>query len=118
VPRVTQDRFRLLVLASLDGLPAWAHDVLECVDFAIDDEPLDTEPSETMGLYEGVPLPERDQDFECEPHDTIRLFAGPIERESDAKGEELGITVARVVRHELAHYFGIDDDELLDLGAY
>jgi predicted Zn-dependent protease with MMP-like domain len=118
VPRVTEDRFRLLVLASLDGVPVWVRDALECVDFAIDDEPPDTEPPETMGLYEGVPLPERDVDEDCEPHDRIQLFAGPIERESDAKGEDLGLTVARVVRHELAHYFGIDDEELLDLGAY
>jgi predicted Zn-dependent protease with MMP-like domain len=118
VPRVSEDRFRLLVLAALDGAPAWVRDALECVDFAIDDEPPETEPSEMMGLYEGIPLPERDEDFECEPHDRIRLFAGPIEREADSRGEELGITVARVVRHELAHYFGIDDEELLDLGAY
>ena len=118
MPRVTEDRFRLLVLAALDGAPAWVRDALECVDFAIDDEPPETEPSETMGLYEGVPLPEREEDFECEPPDTIRLFAGPIEREADARREELGTTVARVVRHELAHYFGIDDEELLDLGAY
>jgi predicted Zn-dependent protease with MMP-like domain len=118
VPRVTEDRFRLLVLASLDGVPEWVRDSLECVDFSIDDEPPDTEPPETMGLYEGVPLPERDVDEDCEPHDRIQLFAGPIERESDAKGEDLGMTVARVVRHELAHYFGVDDEELLDLGAY
>ena len=118
MPRVTEDRFRLLVLAALDGAPEWVRDALECVDFAIDDEPPETEPSETMGLYEGIPLPEREEDFECEPHDRIRLFAGPIEREADSRGEELGITVARVVRHELAHYFGIDDEELLDLGAY
>ena len=118
MPRISEDRFRLLVLASLDGLPAWAHDALECVDFAIDDEPPGSEPPETMGLYEGVPLPEREDDFECEPHDRIQLFAGPIEREADARGEDVGETVARVVRHELAHYFGIDDEELLDLGAY
>jgi predicted Zn-dependent protease with MMP-like domain len=118
VPHVTEDRFRLLVLAALDGAPAWVRDALECVDFAIDDEPPETEPTEMMGLYEGIPLPEREEDFECEPHDRIRLFAGPIEREADSRGEELGIIVARVVRHELAHYFGIDDEELLDLGAY
>jgi hypothetical protein len=40
VPRVTQDRFRLLVLASLDGLPEWMRDPLDCVDFAIDDDEL------------------------------------------------------------------------------
>jgi predicted Zn-dependent protease with MMP-like domain len=118
VPRVTEDRFRLLVLAALDGLPGWARDALECLDVAVDDEPPATEPPETMGLYEGVPLPERDGDRDCEPHDRIQLFAGPIEREADSKGEGLETTVARVVRHELAHYFGIGDEELLDLGAY
>jgi predicted Zn-dependent protease with MMP-like domain len=118
VPRVPEDRFRLLVLASLDGLPGWARDALECLDVTIDDEPPATEPPEMMGLFEGVPAPERDDGFECEPHDRILLFAGPIEREADAKGEELATTVAPVVRHELSHDFGIDDEELLDLGAY
>jgi predicted Zn-dependent protease with MMP-like domain len=118
VPNITEDRFRLLVLASFDGLPDWARDALECLDITVVDEPPEAEPPETMGLFEGVPLPERDEDFDCEPHDRILLFAGPIEREADAKGQELGATVARVVRHELAHYFGIDDEELLDLGAY
>ena len=115
---ITEDRFRLLVLASFDGLLDWAPDALECLDISVDDEPLEAEPPETMGLFEGVPLPERDEDFDCDPHDRILLFEGPIEREADAKGQELGATVARVVRHELAHYFGIDDEELLDLGAY
>ena len=118
MPRIPEDRFRLLVLASLDGLPAWARDALECVDVTIDDEPPASEPTETMGLFDGVPLPERDDDFECEPHDRILFFAGPIEREADSKGEDIAVTVARVVRHELAHYFGIDDEELLDLGVY
>jgi predicted Zn-dependent protease with MMP-like domain len=118
VPHITEDRFRLLVLASLDGLPGWARDALECLDLTVDDEPPEAEPPETMGLFEGVPLPDRDEDFDCEPHDRILLFAGPIEREAEAKGQELGATVARVVRHELSHYFGIGDEELLDLGAY
>jgi predicted Zn-dependent protease with MMP-like domain len=116
VRRITEDRFRLLVLASLDGLPGWAREAAR--DVTVDDEPPEAEPPETMGLFEGVPLAKRDEDFDCEPHDRILLFAGPIEREADAKGRGLGATVARVVRHELAHYFGIDDVELLDLGAY
>jgi predicted Zn-dependent protease with MMP-like domain len=87
VPHITEDRFRLLVLASLDGLPGWARKALECLDVTVDDEPPEAEPPETMGLFEGVPFPERDEDFDCEPH-------------------------------ELSHYFGIDDDQLLDLGAY
>ena len=97
MPRIAEDRFRLLVLTSLDGIPAWAHDALECVDVTIDDEPPASEPTETMGLFDGVPLPER---------------------EPDSKGEDIAVTVAGVVRHELAHYFGIDGEELLDLGAY
>jgi len=118
VPRIDEERFRLLALACLDGLPAWARDALECLDVTIDDEPPAAEPSETMGLFEGVPLPECDEDFECEPHDRIQLFAGPIEREADSKREDVATTVARIVRPELAHYFGIDDEELLELGAY
>jgi predicted Zn-dependent protease with MMP-like domain len=32
--------------------------------------------------------------------------------------EEVRDLVARTLRHEIAHYFGIDDDRLEEIGAY
>ena len=73
-------------------------------------------PEDTLfGLYEGVPLTERS--FFAEPlyPDRILIFQRAIEDECDSPKEvkeELKITLV----HEIAHFFGMDDDYLEDLG--
>ena len=65
------------------------------------------------GLYEGVPLPERDGP-PLEP-DRITIYRRELEADftdPDELREEIRITVL----HELAHYFGLDEDRLDELG--
>jgi predicted Zn-dependent protease with MMP-like domain len=50
--------------------------------------------------------------------DRITLFCGPIEREARDSGSPLVEVIARTLRHEVAHHFGIDDDRLLQIDAY
>ena len=56
------------------------------------------------------------------PPDTITLFQEPIERAAaDWEGEYLDNVreeVRHTIIHEIAHHFGIDDDRLVELGAY
>jgi hypothetical protein len=68
-----------------------------------------------LGLYQGVPLTERGAGYFGVLPDRIVLFRRPIEARarSDADLAEL---VREVVLHEVAHYFGIDDDRLDELG--
>ena len=68
-----------------------------------------------LGLYQGVPLTERGAGYFGVLPDRIVLFRRPIEARarSDADLAEL---VREVVVHEVAHYFGIDDDRLDELG--
>ena len=73
-------------------------------------------PEDTLfGLYEGVPLTERS--FFAKPlyPDRILIFQRAIEDECDSPKEvkeELKITLV----HEIAHFFGMDDDYLEDIG--
>lgn len=69
------------------------------------------------GLYEGVPLVERRADSVMLVPDRITLFQGPIQ--SSARTEtELKAQVRRTLIHELAHYFGRTDEELMERGLY
>ncbi|MCZ6696964.1 MAG: metallopeptidase family protein [Acidobacteria bacterium] len=72
------------------------------------DEPL-------LGLYVGTPLPDRSFGEVPALPDRIYIFRGPLERMSRSR-KELREQIRITVLHELAHYFGLDDDRLLALG--
>ena len=65
---------------------------------------------ELMGLYVGVPLPERGSELPQLP-DLIYLFQRPIELRCSTPQqvvEEVRITLL----HEVGHYFGLDEEDL------
>ena len=68
-----------------------------------------------LGLYDGVPLTERDDGWSMVLPDRIHIFKGPLERWCTTR-EELVEEVAVTVIHEVAHHFGIDDARLHELG--
>ncbi len=74
-------------------------------------------PAELMGLYHGVPLTERTHDYGLVAPDVISLYRQPILLQCQS-AEEARALVERVLRHEIAHYFGISDDRLEELDAY
>lgn len=116
-------RFLRLVRRALAELPSPYSEWLANVDVLVERRPRPDHlrtaglgPGETIfGLYEGVPLTERTSDYGLVLPDRITIFQEPLEREflDDA---ELGEEVRRTVLHELAHYFGISDEELERLG--
>lgn len=108
----------MIVQEAVDALPAWTREAVDNLQILFDDEPPEGEPRETLGLYVGTPLPSREQDEAPDHPDRITLFAGPIEREADATGNDMAEIAAHVLRHELAHHFGLNDEELWRLGAY
>lgn len=68
-----------------------------------------------MGLYEGVPLDERGTDYSGVMPDKITLFRGNLEGGSR---KAVAARVRHTLMHELAHYFGMDDDELIEKDLY
>ncbi len=75
------------------------------------------DPYALFGFYEGVPLTERTSAYSLVPPDKISIYRQPI-LAACRNTEQVRAMVARTVRHEIAHYFGIDDDRLEALGAY
>ena len=98
--------------AALDELPPNLASALTNVAVVVEDENLDD--PDLYGLYHGVPLPER-SDMAGMPPDTISIYRLPLE-ESFPDPEELREEIRITVLHELAHYFGLDEDRLAELG--
>jgi predicted Zn-dependent protease with MMP-like domain len=100
------------VRAALDELPPHLARALRNVAVVVEDE--NTEDPDLFGLYQGVPLPERGDDVGLLP-DKISIYRIPLEEcfpDPDELREEIRVTVL----HELAHYFGLDEDRLEELG--
>jgi predicted Zn-dependent protease with MMP-like domain len=100
------------VRAALDELPPHLAAALQNVAVVVEDENLDD--PDLLGLYHGVPLTERG-DVAGMPPDTISIYRLPLE-ESFPDPAELQEEIRITVLHELAHYFGLDEDRLAELG--
>ena len=104
--------FEQHVRRALDSLPAKLAGRIENIAVVVRDEHPD-EP-DLFGLYEGTPLPERGEGGPTLP-DRITIFRLPLE-DSFSDPEELEEEIRITVLHELAHYFGLDEERLAELG--
>ena len=100
------------VRAALDSLPPEFAAALRNVAILVRGEHPDD--PDLFGLYEGTPLPERG-DMAGRLPDQITIYRVPLE-ETFTDPEELEEEIRITVLHELAHYFGIDEDRLEQLG--
>ena len=69
-----------------------------------------------LGLYHGVPLTERGWGYQLVLPDKISIYREPIEMICEKTGIPVPEMIRRVVLHEIAHYFGISDTKLSELG--
>jgi predicted Zn-dependent protease with MMP-like domain len=122
---MTFDEFESLVADALDGLPQEFLDHLENVEVVAEEWPSGDDLDEAglsnrdrkslLGLYHGVPNTERGNFYVAFP-DRISIFKGPIERYAGPDEEQIKEQVRRTVIHEVAHYYGISDERLEELG--
>ncbi len=99
--------------------PAEFRTKLENIDVVIEDWPTQGQlakvglrRSETLlGLYEGVPLTKRSRHYGLVLPDKITIFQKPFEAKC-SRDAEITDEIKRVVRHEIAHHFGISDVRL------
>lgn len=111
---IDEDRFEALVVEALEQIPEALQDLMVNVALFIEDEPPAEEPH-LLGLYDGIPLTERGDNYAGALPDRIMIFRKPILAICDDEADvirEVRITVV----HEIAHHFGIDDDRLDQLG--
>lgn len=108
---ISETEFEQLVGEALDTLPEELGQLLDNVVILVEDE----HPEEDLlGLYEGLPLTEREFSDTLMP-DRITIYRLPLCEESDDL-DDLRKEVTITVVHEIAHHFGIDDDALHELG--
>ena len=121
--RARRQRFAALVRQALKELPDPVQAMLDNVAVIVQDEPTDeqlkdmagSDGGELFGLYQGIPLAQRDSNYSLVTPDRITLFQGPLER-AFATREEIREQVRLTVLHELAHHLGFDEDQLEGMG--
>jgi predicted Zn-dependent protease with MMP-like domain len=115
--------FEVLLQDAIRELPREFREKLENVAIIVEDYPsqdlieqMELDPEETLfGLYEGVPLTERGF-FEQPIHpDRILIFQRAIEDECESP-EEIKDELKTTLVHEVAHFFGLSDEYLEELG--
>jgi predicted Zn-dependent protease with MMP-like domain len=104
--------FDEVVARALRSLPPDLQLAVRNIEIAVEEEHPDD--PDLFGLYEGVPLPDRG-DWAGTMPDRIRIFRRPLV-ESFPDPRELEEEIRITVLHELGHYFGLDEDELDNLG--
>lgn len=119
---MTRGEFEKLAQDAVALIPEKFRERIKNVAFLIEDEPSEEvrrkeglEEGETLlGLYQGIPATVRGDSYGVGPTlpDTITLFRLPIEAEARESGDDIRNVVADTVWHEVAHYFGMDEDEV------
>jgi predicted Zn-dependent protease with MMP-like domain len=122
---LSHDEFEHLTQQIFDSLPEQFQRNLENVRIVIEDEPS----RETMakmrirsvrallGLYEGVPLSKRGTGYGMYPvePDKITLFKKNLEAGARST-DELHARIRDTLIHEIAHYYGMSEQEVRDAG--
>jgi predicted Zn-dependent protease with MMP-like domain len=119
-----QNEIRKEVARVLNRLPRQFRKRLHNVEIVVEERPehdlllsvgLDPRYHSLYGLYQGVPLPDRSALYPPILPDKITIFSEPLLRDfSDP--EDLREQIRTTLLHEIAHYFGFDDDEIDKLG--
>jgi predicted Zn-dependent protease with MMP-like domain len=119
------DEFDAMVEEAWNALPETFRAQLHNVEVVVEEWPDDNtlriahvrNPLRLLGFYHGVPLTKRGLGYHMVTPDKISLYRQPIAL-SCRNSDELRALIAHVMRHEIAHHFGISDARLRDIGAY
>jgi predicted Zn-dependent protease with MMP-like domain len=119
---MNKKKFEKLVEEALEDIPEEFNEKLENVTVIVEDRPSREVYERTgsspysliFGLYHGVPFKHRGPLFGNQPPSVIVIYQEPIERIYSSE-EEIKNKVAEVVKHEIAHHFGMDDPYLEEI---
>lgn len=125
---MSTEEFEQIVVSEWERVPARFSKKVENVALLIEDDVDDAvrneeglgEGESLLGLYRGIPLPERGSEYGVGMTlpDTITLYRFPILEEAEEMDREFREAVRIVVRetiwHEVGHYFGLPEEAIND----
>lgn len=116
---VSDEQFDQMISKAMDSLPKTHMDAIKNVAVVYEDEPSEVQRLELklqchqtlFGLYEGVPLARRNGAINNYPPDKITIFKNPMVGYVNSL-PELEEQIRHTLWHEVAHYFGLDHDQI------
>lgn len=119
---MSDEQFDQMISKAMDYLPKTHMSAIKNVAIVYEDEPTEVQREELQlachqslfGLYEGVPLTRRNGGINNYPPDKITIFKKPM-LEYVSTMEELEEQVRHTLWHEVAHYFGLNHDQIHQL---
>jgi predicted Zn-dependent protease with MMP-like domain len=113
--------FEQIVDNALRRLPRRFKNKIKNISIEIEDAPsqalladMGIESGTLFGLYQGVPLTEREWNFGNVLPDRIVIYQRPIEAAATSP-DEIEEIITDTVMHEIGHYFGFGDQELYEM---
>jgi predicted Zn-dependent protease with MMP-like domain len=119
------EEFERAVAEAVEALPAEFRERIANLDVGVEDWAAPEDYARTrsprgsvlLGVYRGIPLSRRGSGYHMALPDRIVVFRGPLQQLA-ADQSDLAERIVQVVRHEVAHYFGISDERLREIDAY
>lgn len=117
--KVSDEQFEVLITQAMNELPQERIAKLENVAITVEDEPTSDQQQKLrlrgdqtlLGLYEGIPLIRRGNGYSFVIPDKITLFKNALcHRASDLS--ELKDEIKHTLWHEIAHYYGLDHEQI------
>ncbi|MEO8681331.1 MAG: metallopeptidase family protein [Vicinamibacterales bacterium] len=120
---MSRDEFRALVEEAIDSIPQRFARKIRNLAIVIEDEPseelldeMEMGPDEVLlGLYQGTPLSERGVGYGNTLPDRIILFQCSIEDDADHDEDEIVTAIGETLIHELGHYFGMSEEQIMEI---
>jgi predicted Zn-dependent protease with MMP-like domain len=120
---VSEEEFHLMVDEALETIPQGFKDKLSNIVFIVEDIPSESDLARLslddyrslLGLYSGTPYTHRGHWYAGTVPDRIILFQKNIERLCNSR-QQLSSKIREVMVHEIAHYFGMNEDEIREAG--
>lgn len=119
---IPREEFERLVTDAYDALPERFRARVKNVALLVEDEPsIDVrrerelgDHESLLGLYQGIPATERGDTYGIGMvlPDTITLYQKPIEEACEGDAMRIREIVFDTMWHEIAHYFGMNEDEV------
>ena len=114
-----REQFEALVHEALQDLPQNFKDLMENISIMVEDYPsnetkasLGRKGGLLLGIYHGVPYKHRGPHYGNLPPDIIVIYQKSIEMICRSE-DEIREKVREVVIHEVGHYFGLSDKDML-----